>query len=248
MKTLGSLGLALATFVVASFAARAADAHISLTYPPSRYDDQKSGPCGRGSSDARTKKVSTFKPGQKITVAWDETVSHPGHYRISFDPDGQSGFVDPETADERNSAPTVLVDGIKDKTGTQSYTQEITLPDAPCDKCTLQLIQVMTDKPPYGDGNDLYYQCADIVLDPNATAPAEDGGTSSGGTSSGETSSGGTSSGDTTSGTTTTPASSDDGGCATAGSSASIAGVTPIALALATVLVRRRKRTPSPRR
>lgn len=39
------------------------------------------------------------------------------------------------------------------------------LPDVECDNCTLQAIQVMYDKPPYvTPGNDLYYQCADLVL------------------------------------------------------------------------------------
>ena len=49
--------------------------------------------------------------------------------------------------------------------------EQVTLPDVECERCTLQLIQVMTDKAPYGDGNDLYYQCADLAL--RADAPAE---------------------------------------------------------------------------
>jgi hypothetical protein len=41
----------------------------------------------------------------------------------------------------------------------------VTLPDLVCDNCTLQVIQVMYDKPPYTTpGNDIYYQCADLVL------------------------------------------------------------------------------------
>ncbi|MCA9560948.1 MAG: hypothetical protein KC583_20510, partial [Myxococcales bacterium] len=41
----------------------------------------------------------------------------------------------------------------------------VTLPDVECDNCTLQVIQVMFDKPPQtSPGNDLYYQCADLVL------------------------------------------------------------------------------------
>ena len=74
----------------------------------------------------------------------------------------------------------MLVDGIKDKTGTQAYEQEITLPNVECDKCTLQVIQVMTDKPPYGDGDDIYFQCADIVLSNSATGDEGDAGSSSG--------------------------------------------------------------------
>ena len=47
----------------------------------------------------------------------------------------------------------------------------ITLPNMTCENCTLQVIQMMTDKTPYGDGNDLYFQCADIALRTNAPTP-----------------------------------------------------------------------------
>lgn len=39
--------------------------------------------------------------------------------------------------------------------------------DVDCDECTLQLIQVRYDAPPYTvgpDSTDMHYQCADIVL------------------------------------------------------------------------------------
>lgn len=156
--------------------ARVANAHIALVSPKARNADQKDGPCGVA-GDKRGTTVTTFKPGETITVEWKETVSHPGHFRISFDADGQDGFADPKGFTDLNAAPTVLVDGIKDKTGTQTYSQEVTLPDVECDKCTLQVIQVMTDKPPYGDGNDIYYQCADLVLS-KTVANEEDAGSS----------------------------------------------------------------------
>jgi uncharacterized protein (TIGR03382 family) len=131
--------------------------------PAPRHSSQKSGPCGAGDGDERGGVISTYAPGSTITVRWQETVPHPGYFRISFDADGQDAFFDPPT-----SAPAggdgVLVDAIADKDGTGVYEQQVTLPDVACDRCTLQLVQVMTDKPPYGDGNDLYYQCADLVL------------------------------------------------------------------------------------
>jgi len=188
-RLVSSLFVAVATASVA----RNASAHIELLSPKPRYDDLKEGPCGRGALDARTTNVATFKAGQKITVTWKETVPHPGHYRISFDPNGTSAFEDPRSFTDVSGGPAVLADGITDKTGTQTYSQEVTLPDVACDTCTLQVVQVMTDKPPYGDGNDLYYQCADIVLTkdgaaadsgpapapagtPSSTAPADSGG------------------------------------------------------------------------
>jgi MYXO-CTERM domain-containing protein len=139
-----------------------ARAHISLSSPPARTEFQKDGPCGAG-ADQRGPTLATFKPGEKIVVTWTETVNHPGHFRIALDPDGQDGFFEPKAFDDVSGGPGVIVDGIADKDGGE-YSQEITLPNIECDSCVLQLIQVMTDKKPYGDGNDLYYQCADIAI------------------------------------------------------------------------------------
>jgi len=61
--------------------------------------------------------------------------------------------------------PSVLLDAIPDTPSGGLSTVSVILPDIECDNCTLQVIQVMADKPPYTlGGNDLYYQCADIVL------------------------------------------------------------------------------------
>lgn len=163
-----AFAVALATFLLAHGAA----AHIALDAPKARYAELKEGPCGRGAGDARTSNVTSFRSGQTITVKWRETIGHPGHYRISFDPTGTRAFVDPKSFTDVSSAPSVLADGIVDKVGSGSYSQEIKLPDVECTTCTLQLIQVMTDKTPFGDGNDLYYQCADLVLSKGAVEAA----------------------------------------------------------------------------
>jgi MYXO-CTERM domain-containing protein len=165
-----------------------ASAHILLTSPVPRTEDLKDGPCGGiGALNKRGKKITTFKPGQTITVKWKETVEHPGHFRISFDENGQSKFVDPKSFTDLNTSPSVMVDNIKDKTADgATYSQDITLPNIECDNCTLQVIQVMTDKEPYGDGDDLYYQCADITLSNAAVGEEPDAGdTSSSSSSSG---------------------------------------------------------------
>jgi hypothetical protein len=117
--------------------------------------------------------VTVLEPGASLTVTWDEYVDHPGHFRISFDADGDDDFVDPpclsgcntrNPAIELYSNDTVLLDGIADTIGGQS-SASVTLPDVECERCTLQVIQVMYDKPPYvSPGNDIYYQCADLVL------------------------------------------------------------------------------------
>lgn len=150
----------LASLVLLAGSARA---HLSLTSPPPRTDLLKQGPCGAGPADPRGPTVATFKPGEKIVVTWNEFVDHPGHFRIALDPDGQDDFFEPASFDDVSGGPGVIVDGIFDKNG-GDYSLEIELPNIECDNCVLQVIQVMTDKKPYGDGNDLYYQCADIAI------------------------------------------------------------------------------------
>jgi hypothetical protein len=144
-----------------------AKAHLGLSSPVSRYgpDTLKTGPCGVSGGE-RTANVTYYEPGEMIEVSWDEYVDHPGHYRIAFDEDGDDDFVDPATMMELYSNEKVLLDGIDDKgPGERDYVATVTLPDVTCDNCTLQVIQVMYDKPPYTTpGNDIYYQCADLVL------------------------------------------------------------------------------------
>lgn len=158
-------------------------AHIQLESPTARISDQKTGPCGAAGS-TRGQNVTTFEAGETITITWRETINHPGHYRISFDADGQDDFGDPAAFDDFDSNPAVMLDNIGDANG-GTYSEQLTLPTEPCDSCTIQVVQVMTDKAPYGDGNDLYYQCADIRIvaapggEPDAGTGEPDAGTSS---------------------------------------------------------------------
>jgi hypothetical protein len=157
----------------------ASDAHVQITAPKQRHAEMKAGPCGLAGGE-RSADVCELQPGSIITVTWDETVEHPGHFRISFDEDGVDDLVDPSDYDDLYTAPSVLLDDIGDRDvdvgGDPRYSVEVQLPDVECDNCTLQLIQVMTDKEPWGPegGKDLYYQCADLVLSRSAPAtPAE---------------------------------------------------------------------------
>ncbi len=143
-----------------------AHAHIALLSPSPRTTAQKVGPCGTGESVRGP--ALTFKPGETITVEWDETVNHPGHYRISLNMDGQEFELPNQPTD--NFA-TTLVDQIADKTGGR-YTQDITFPDVECDNCTLQLMQIMTTNVPY---NSFYFQCSDIVLSNSAPGGSDAG-------------------------------------------------------------------------
>jgi MYXO-CTERM domain-containing protein len=149
-----------------------AQAHIELVSPAPRTLDQKAGPCGAAGSVRGP--AQTFQPGETITVEWDETVDHPGHYRLSFDLDGND-FQNPNQPDD--NYPETLVDQITDKSG-GSYSQEITFPDQECDNCTLQLMQIMTTNVPY---NSFYFACSDIVLSNGAPGSPDAGGGGGGG-------------------------------------------------------------------
>jgi hypothetical protein len=162
-KFFGLMGAGLLLYVWAP----SASAHLGLTSPVSRYGPNvlKQGPCGVLGGE-RSDNVTVFEPGQTILVRWEEYVNHPGHYRIAFDPDGDDDFVDPASMDEFYSNDTVLLDGIEDHAGDDPYYEvSVQLPNIECERCTLQVIQLMYDKPPYVvPGNDIYYQCADLAL------------------------------------------------------------------------------------
>jgi hypothetical protein len=146
-----------------------AHAHICLEAPASRVGPsctsaaaQKPGPCGINTRS--TNYVTECRPGQTLTVTLNETINHDSHYRIAFNPTGAT-FEDPTSKDDKDGKhPFVLLDGIMDEAAARQ-SMKVTLPDMPCDNCTLQLIQVMYDKTANGFGNDdIYYACADIVL------------------------------------------------------------------------------------
>lgn len=157
-----SVPLVLASLLFSS----TAFAHIAMTVPAVRTVDQKSGPCGATGS-VRGSNVTEFQPGETITLEWDETVDHPGHYRIAFDDDGND-FQNPNNPGDAFAG--TLVEPIVDKTGGH-YTQQVTLPTTPCDNCTLQLVQVMTTSVPY---NSFYFQCADIRIAGDVIGPDPD--------------------------------------------------------------------------
>lgn len=216
------LAWTIAALLVAAPATAAA--HISLVAPVVRTTEQKIGPCGSAGS-VRGTNVTVLEPGAMIEVRWTEPINHPSHYRLSFDADGQD-FTVPNDFMDFTQTENVLVDNIADAAG-GSYSQMIQLPSAPCENCTLQLIQMMYDKAPYGDGNDIYFQCADIALRVGGgPGPGPDAGGGSGGGD------GGVDPG-------VNPDETITGGCATTGTDTTSWIV--VALALSAMLIGRRR-------
>jgi MYXO-CTERM domain-containing protein len=167
-----------------------AHAHIHMMDPASRAIDAQGNPqklqhCG-DPTVTRGTKIKTYKPGETITVTWQETINHPGWYRISFQPNGEMFRIPPASngqaivnmVAQASNMPTEDLTGMMDPGGTGSMilkdripdgtlTTTVTLPNMECTNCTLQLIQVMINNPPYtvaADSNDIYFNCADLVL------------------------------------------------------------------------------------
>ena len=168
--------LVLAPLLALALAPEVAEAHVGLVSPVPREGREriKNPPCGRTGS-VRSENVSVFAPGETIEVVFDEFVEHPGHYRIAFDEDGDDDFAEPICLENCARGPdpvfaedttgTVLVDRIPDRPDGGEYRVSVTLPDVECERCTLQLIQVMYDKRSYEvGGDDTYFQCAYLAL------------------------------------------------------------------------------------
>jgi hypothetical protein len=189
------IGLALTSF--AALYAAHAHAHFVLVEPASWLTEdelggpQKGSPCGPGNSNFLTgddvqptpfsKEKTTFRAGETITVRMDETIYHPGYFRISLAKTSAAKattehFPDPPLTDpvdchyDREAVPTgphdnVLLDGLFTAEGedgeNRSLTQKVKLPDEPCDDCTLQIMQVMEGHPA---SSCFYYHCADIEI------------------------------------------------------------------------------------
>jgi len=163
-----ALGLLLAAL------ASPAAAHIQLVYPPARSGtstspdlvNQKVGPCGLAGRSAR---VTTLLPGSTITVLFDEAINHPGEFRVAFDVDGDDDLAPPAwDGTTWNTPPAVvlLAEHVPDLApGVRRGEVRVTLPSVACTRCTLQLMQAMTDKPPLIGDDDFYFMCADLVLE-----------------------------------------------------------------------------------
>jgi MYXO-CTERM domain-containing protein len=197
----------LLPIVAVLFAPSIALAHISITSPTPRYSDQKEQHCGRTANTRAN--VHFALPGSTLTLVWAETIQHPGYFRVSFQEDGSifripaagagaGGFPDENLTGmtDLGSGSLILADRIADGT----LTVDVTLPAIECANCTLQLIQLMTDKPPYtidAMSDDIYFQCVDLVLSnsPPPVDAAGNPGDPDGGTDGGSSVSGGCSTG-----------------------------------------------------
>jgi hypothetical protein len=192
--------LACALIAIASLSATA-DAHFVLVSPAASMvqnrlgDPQKTGPCGGvGANPARgtppnpgvpSGAVTNVKGGTNLPLLVQETIFHPGHYRVALartaaqlPPDPAVTIVQTERGPRSQSAviqspvvAPVLLDGIFTHTErpTQNFEGEIPIPNINCRECVLQVIEFMADHPGIGtDGGHSYHHCAvvNITADP----------------------------------------------------------------------------------
>jgi hypothetical protein len=179
-------GLALAAVVVVS---RPSDAHFVLDEPACWMSQdslglpEKLGPCGDedDGTDAATPTgiVTAYQVGDTITVTIDEKIFHPGHYRIALSVNDRSELP-PEpavTADSTSPCGTaaiedppvfpVLADNVFPHTAPFSGPQTTTVtlpPNVTCTKCTLQVIEFMSNHALNNPGGCFYHHCADISV------------------------------------------------------------------------------------
>src|SRR5262249_15023203 len=172
---------ALLLGVVAAFTQAPARAHFILMEPDSWMSQdgfglpEKLGPCGDEGGGTPTGKVTTYRPGETISITINEVIMHPGHYRVALALHDRSELppdppVTPKAGDPCGSvvvedAPVfpVLADNMLPHTqaflAPQTFT--VTLPaDVTCTQCTLQVLEYMSHHP----APCFYHHCADIAI------------------------------------------------------------------------------------
>jgi hypothetical protein len=188
----------LGIVAVAAVVPVSADAHFTLVEPPSWLmenrlgDPQKAGPCGGTSADpgTPTMTVTPVAGGSKLHIKVQETVFHPGHYRIALamrsraelpaDPDvvtrdTEKGAWSVSAAIQKPERPPVIVDGLWAHTErpTAPFETDIDVPNINCEKCTLQIIQFMAEHGRNRDGDFSYHHCADLKITVDRSKPLD---------------------------------------------------------------------------
>jgi len=199
-----------------------AEAHFDLLMPQPADSATDGGkgppPCG---PEADTNVITSAQGGHPLALALSETVFHVGFYRVALalnspselpadnvvkDKMGNVLAADSialsDTAEyETTPIFPVLADHLfaHDTPDQSQFQSDITLPNVSCDKCTLQVIEFMSNSNSNLGGGYFYHHCANlkITADPALPAftPPPNGGASNGGASNGGASNGGASNG-----------------------------------------------------
>lgn len=188
---------ALGAVVVAAPAVAAA--HFLLVAPAAnliqdqRGDPQKIAPCGGTSANPGTPSgvITPVTGGSMLHIKIQETIFHPGHYRVALAATPSGLPADPQTvtretergprsvsaAIDPNPKPPVLADGLFVHTEKQPagafFETDVKIPNIDCDKCVLQVIQWMAEHGYNPDGAYSYHHCSDLKITADKTLPID---------------------------------------------------------------------------
>lgn len=167
--------------------------HFTLMEPKSWVvenqlgNPQKPAPCGgeEGPGVVATNAVTPVTGGQKLHIKLQETVYHPGHYRIALAVNSRAELpADPEvlTRDtdkgprsisaviDPDPKPPILADGLWQHAAkvTGPFETDIEIPNINCPKCTLQILEFMAEHGYNKEGGYSYHHCAvlQVTADP----------------------------------------------------------------------------------
>ncbi len=177
--------------------------HFRLLEPTSwliendRGDPQKAGPCGGTNTDwgEASHVINQAVGGQLLHLMVQETIYHPGHYRVALavnsptelPPDPETTTRDSDRGPRSVSAVIqdppqipVLVDGLfvhstRPTDGMQVFEADIRLPNLSCEKCVLQVVQFMAEHSFNNPGGYSYHHCADLQITADPTMPLDAG-------------------------------------------------------------------------
>jgi hypothetical protein len=175
-----------------------AHAHFKLLEPTSwliesdRGDPQKAGPCGGTNTDYGKPSyvISKAIGGSKLHIKVQETIYHPGHYRVALAVNSSTELpADPEATTENTEkgprsisakimnpvqAP-VLADGLFVHTAatTTPWETDVTLPNITCKRCTLQVAQFMAEHGVNNPGMFTYHHCAELSITADPKKPID---------------------------------------------------------------------------
>ena len=181
----------------------AVQAHFKLLEPASwivedqRGDPQKSAPCGADDKSVKTTTVGKAVGGSDIHLKLQETIYHPGHYRVALAVNSREELpTDPITVERMTErgpqsvwaaiqspaqAP-VIADGlfphyVRPPVTTPPtplmFEADVTLPNITCPKCTLQIIQFMANHGYNQPGGYSYHHCAEIAITADPAKPID---------------------------------------------------------------------------
>jgi hypothetical protein len=194
-----------AAIAVASLSA-VADAHFVLIMPAASLvqnrlgDPQKIGPCGGVSANpgrgtpanpgVPSGAVTNVKGGTDLPLMVQESIFHPGHYRIALARTMQQLPPDPEVTVTQTEKGTrsqsaviqnppvapVLLDGLFPHTErpTQNFETVVPIPNITCQNCVMQVIEFMADHPGIAvDGGHSYHHCAILNITADSSKPID---------------------------------------------------------------------------